>query len=146
MSADFFIDTNLLVYWRDASEPAKQSKAAIWMHWLLDSDRGALSLQVIQEYYVTVTRKLKPGMRRETARADIDDLLAWNVIWPNQAIVEKSWELEDQRDLSYWDSLILSAASVAGCKWILSEDMQSGQRIDSMQIVDPFQTSPGNVI
>ena len=72
-----FVDTNVLVYARDASERDKQRRASAWMAHLWRTGSGRLSVQVLQEYYVTVTRKLQPGLPKKDARADVQDLLAW---------------------------------------------------------------------
>ncbi len=72
-----FVDTNLLVYAADASEPLKQPRALKWMSCRWSCRTGRLSFQVLQEYYVTVTQKLAPGMEREAARSDVRSLLAW---------------------------------------------------------------------
>ncbi len=76
----FFVDTNVLVYARDASESEKQPQAADWMNYLWRSQAGRLSTQVLNEYYVTVTRKLSPGTAVEDARRDIRNLVAWQPV------------------------------------------------------------------
>lgn len=73
-----FVDTNVLVYSRDASEPQKQEQAMAWMAHLWGTRQGRLSFQVLQEFYVTVTHKLKPGLDPESARNDVRSLLAWH--------------------------------------------------------------------
>ena len=75
MSARFFVDTNLLVYSRDASEPEKQEKAMRWMTRLWHEKSGRLSYQVLQEFYITVTQKLDPGLQQDIARMDVRSLI-----------------------------------------------------------------------
>lgn len=140
-----FVDTNLLVYARDASDPEKQATAQGWMEHLWTSAAGRLSVQVLQEYYVTVTRKLRPGLPREEARADVRDLSAWRPIRIDEPIVEAAWRLEDRYELTFWDSLIVAAAQAAGCDTLLTEDLQHGLDVDGLRIADPFRTQVGSI-
>jgi predicted nucleic acid-binding protein len=142
MTGSVFVDTNVLVYARDASEPEKQPRAQAWMDWLWSQQSGRVSTQVLQEYYQTVTRKLKPGLDPQAARADVRDLTAWNPITIDHSLLERAWKLEDHFRFSWWDSLILAAACQAECNIVLTEDMASGQRVDTVEIVNPFDTPP----
>jgi predicted nucleic acid-binding protein len=140
-----FVDTNVLVYARDASDQEKQATAVAWMQHLWTSAGGRLSMQVLQEYYVTVTRKLDPGLSAGEARDDIRDLAAWRPIRIDEAIIEAAWRLEDRYGLSFWDSLIVAAAQAAGCEALLTEDLQHGLDVDGLHIADPFQTPVGSL-
>jgi predicted nucleic acid-binding protein len=140
-----FADTNLLVYARDASDPEKHTTARSWMEHLWTSASGRLSVQVLQEYYVTVTRKLQPGLPKEEARADVRDLAVWLPIRIDGSIVEAAWDVEDRYGLSFWDALIVSAAQAAGCGILLTEDLQHDLDIDGLRVVDPFRTPVGSV-
>ena len=140
-----FVDTNVLVYARDASDMGKQAIAAAWMEHLWTSASGRLSVQVLQEYYLTVTRKLDPGLSAEEAREDVRDLAAWRPLRIDQPIVEAAWRMEDRFGLSFWDSLIVAAAQAAGCDALLTEDLQHGLDIDGLRVVDPFQTEVGSL-
>lgn len=142
MKDKFFVDTNLLVYYRDASEPVKQPIAAEWLTWLWDNKCGRLSFQVLNEYYVTVTQKLKPGLSREDARSDIRNLTTWQPIAIEQKIMELAWEVQAKHQFSWWDALIISAAQFADCRYLLSEDMQHQQQLNNLIIINPFQDSP----
>jgi predicted nucleic acid-binding protein len=135
-----FVDTNVLVYARDASDPQKQAAAAAWIEHLWTSAGGRLSVQVLQEYYVTMTRKLDPGLPAEEAREDVRDLTAWRPIRIDEAIVEAAWRVEDRFELSFWDSLIVAAAQAAGCETLLTEDLHHGLEIDGLRVADPFRT------
>ncbi|MDT8451000.1 MAG: PIN domain-containing protein [Wenzhouxiangellaceae bacterium] len=137
-----FVDTNVLVYARDASEPSKQPQAAEWMASLWRSKRGRLSTQVLSEYYQTVTRKLDPGLDRETARADVEDLMRWNPTPIDDDTLAGAWMLEDRFALSWWDALIVAAARQNGCRHLLSEDLQHGQVFDDVEVVNPFSAAP----
>lgn len=140
MTARFFVDTNLLVYARDSSDGLKQERAESWMKRLWLERSGALSFQVLSEFYVTVTRKLQvpPAL----ARADVVRLLAWNPVQVDDRVLQSAWELEEQHSLSWWDALIVSAARVSGCELLLTEDMQSGQVLGGVRVVNPFTTPP----
>ncbi len=136
-----FVDTNLLVYARDTSDPTKHARAAEWMRHLWETGDGRLSIQVLQEYYVTVTRKLRPGLSKDAARADVQDLSAWRPAAIDVESLEVAWSIEDRFGLSFWDSLIVAAAHVAGCEVILTEDLKHGMDLDGVRVVDPFRTS-----
>lgn len=142
MTGPCFVDSNVLVYFRDSSEAQKQVKAAAWMAFLWERRLGRLSVQVLNEYYTIVTRKLAPGLSREAARSDINDLLCWRPLPLDERVVQKAWSLEDRFSLSWWDALIVSAAQLAGCALLLSEDLQDGQDLGGIQVVDPFLHPP----
>jgi predicted nucleic acid-binding protein len=142
MSANCFVDTNLLVYFRDASETQKQQSARDWLVRLWRERCGPLSFQVLSEYYVTVTERLKPGLDPEDARSDIRNLMAWNPITMDRRVLEGAWPIQDQFGFSWWDALIVSAAQRANCRLLLTEDLQDGQQIDELTIRNPFQHTP----
>lgn len=142
MSETVFVDTNVLLYARDASEPVKQPRARAWLDTLWERQRGRLSHQVLNEYYVAATRKLQPGLDRETARADVRDLMAWRPVGLDSAMLEDAWWLEARFGLSFWDSLVVAGARAAGCRYLLTEDLQHGQDLDGMAVVDPFALEP----
>lgn len=142
MSARVFVDTNVLVYSRDASEPDKQEQAAAWMATLWERRAGRLSYQVLQEYYVTVTAKLSPGMDRDAARRDVQALLAWKPLPVDARMLLEAWHLQDRYQFSLWDALIAAAAQAAGCGYLLSEDFQEHQMIGDLRVVNPFGTRP----
>jgi predicted nucleic acid-binding protein len=137
-----FVDTNVLVYARDTADPGKQAMASEWIAHLWDRGEGRLSLQVLQEYYVTTTRKLRPGLEPEEARADVLDLAAWSPAVADTQMVAAAWSIEDRFGLSFWDALIVAAAQVARCEVLLTEDLQHGMDLDGVRIVDPFLTGP----
>jgi predicted nucleic acid-binding protein len=137
-----FVDTNVLVYARDTSEPDKQPRAAAWMAHLWEAQAGRTSVQVLNEYYVTVTHKLSPGLDRAIARADIRDLTTWRPTAVDHATVETAWGLEDRFSLSWWDSLIVASAIGLGCDRLLTEDLSDGQDFDGVVVVNPFRHAP----
>jgi predicted nucleic acid-binding protein len=145
MPAKIFVDTNVLVYVRDANEPEKQKQALEWMIHFWNSKTGRLSFQVLQEFYVTVTEKLKPGMKIRDARNDVSALLAWNPIPVEAPVVEGAWLIQDQYRLSWWDALIVSAAQIADCQYLLTENLQKGQKFDNLVVINPFLSSPESI-
>ena len=142
MSVKVFVDTNVLVYGRDASEPDKQQQAMAWMTHLWQSRTGRLSFQVLQEFYATVTQKLRPGMDLQNARNDVQSLFAWHPIPVDRAVMNGAWFIQDRFKLSWWDSLIVSAAQITDCGYLLTEDFQEGQKFGDVIVVNPFLTSP----
>ena len=146
MSGPIFVDTNVLVYARDASEPERQPVAARWLDALWRAQAGRLSTQVLHEYYVTVTGKLRPGLPVEEARRDVRSLRAWMPIPLGADLIERAWSLQDRVSINFWDALIVAAAHAASCTVLLSEDMQDGMRLDGLRVVDPFAHDPRDVL
>jgi predicted nucleic acid-binding protein len=109
------------------------------------SRRGRLSTQVLTEFYVTATQKLKPGLGRETARADVRALSAWQPLNLDEAVFEQAWRIQDRYQLSFWDALIVGTAQVGGCGYILTEDLQAGQEIAGVRVINPFLTLPNEI-
>ena len=94
MSAECFVDTNLLVYARDSSEPEKQPIAIGWLSQLWEQEKGRISTQVLNEYYVTVTQKLEPGLPVKQARSDVRALGIWNPVAMSSRLIEASWDIQ----------------------------------------------------
>jgi predicted nucleic acid-binding protein len=140
MTDRYFVDTNVLVYARDSSEPQKHALAVEWIHTLWSQGSGRLSFQVLQEYYQVVTRRLSPGLDPEMARADIRDLLTWQPVQIDSAVLEAAWSIEKRFGLSWWDALIVGAAGCADCRYLLSEDLQHGQDLNGIIVLNPFET------
>ena len=141
MTGPFFVDTNILVYARDESESEKQPQARQWLEFLWKTHQGRISTQVLQEYYQVVTRRLRPGLQRDIAREDIRDLMSWRPIAVDRQVMEQAWAAEDRFQLSWWDALIVGAARQLRCRYLLTEDLQDGQDLNGLTIVDPFNNS-----
>lgn len=94
------------------------------MRHLWETGDGRVSVQVLQEYYVTTTRTLRPGPSREAARADVPDLLAWRPLTIGPPSLEGAWSIEERFGLSFWDAMIVAAAQAAGCDALLTEDLR----------------------
>ncbi len=138
MTGPVFVDTNVLVYRHDSSEAAKQSRADGWHTFLWRRRLGRLSFQVLQELYATLTRGRGPGLDRAAVRDIVANYLQWQPIRIDAGMLRRAWLLEERYGLSFWDALIVAAAQVAECPILLTEDLQHGQDLDGVRVVDPF--------
>jgi len=136
MSARSFFDTNVLVYADDQGAPAKQRRALDLVAEHRRAGTGVVSLQVLQEYFVTVTRKLRVEPR--IARRKVELLAEFDVAAPDIADILAAIDLHRLHGLSFWDALILRAATQTGCSVVLTEDLQDQQEINGLRIVNPF--------
>ena len=140
MSGDrTFVDTNVLVYAYDRSAGFKRQKARGILADLWNSGHGVVSTQVLQEFFVTVTRKLPKAMDPDAAREVISDLLKWELVVVEGTTILDAINLHTKHGYSFWDSLILVAAGKAGCAVLLSEDLSSGHSIGGVTIRNPFE-------
>ncbi len=144
MSDNYFVDTNILVYTRDSNEVVKQPKAKRWLQYLWQHECGRISAQVMNEYYVTLTQKLSPGLSREQARADLRALNVWQPLEISTALIEAAWDIQDRYGYSWWDTLVITAALFLDCRYLLSEDMQHEQHIGNLTIINPFLVDSPN--
>lgn len=138
MTGPVFVDTNVLVYRFDATDQMKQLRADSWLRLLAADRSGRLSFQVLQEFYVTLTKKLKAGLGREEVRAIVRDLIAWQPVTIDLAVLENAWTLQERYSLSWWDALIVGAAQVSNCPVLLTEDLQHRQEFGTVRVIDPF--------
>ena len=145
MTGPVFVDTNVLVHARDSRVAAKQERAREWLAFLWESRQGRLSRQVLQEYYTTVTRKLKPGLPSDEARADVRALFHWLGPVDAASLIELSWDLQDRFSLSFWDALIVGAARNLGCRFLLTEDLSAGQDLDGVEVISPFELTASDL-
>jgi predicted nucleic acid-binding protein len=144
MIVPVFVDSNILLYAVDDADPRKQRVARDWRAELWKSRLGRVSFQVLNEFYVNAVR-LKPAAS-DQARAEVRDLLAWNPVMTDAFVIERGWKLQDRYQLSFWDSLIVAAAKAASCGFLLTEDLQDGQKLDGVEVVDPFLRGPASVL
>jgi len=143
MTAPVFVDSNVFLYALDEADPKKQQAARNWRAELWKSRRGRVSFQVLGEFYVNAVRK-QPAARDEV-RAEVRDLLAWNPVIADGMLLEQGWKIQDRYQFSYWDALIVAAAKVSACHYLLTEDMQSGQKLDGIEVVNPFLRGPESI-
>ncbi len=133
-----FVDANVLVYARDANEAVKQPRAAGWMAQLWREQSGRTSTQVLSEYYVTVTRKLKPAVATDDAWNDVKSLLSWQPQSIDAVLLQRAREIELRYRLSWWDSMVVAAAQLQDCALLLSEDFQDGADYGAVTARSPF--------
>jgi predicted nucleic acid-binding protein len=134
-----FLDSNILLYCDDLAYPEKQARA---LHLIVEHRNrrtGVVSLQVLQEYFVNATRKL--GVDPGLARRKVEAYSGFHVVEPTTADILAAIDLHRLRGFSYWDSLVVHCAKQSGCRELLTEDMQHGQVIDGVRIVNPFLSS-----
>jgi predicted nucleic acid-binding protein len=135
-SSRVFFDTNVLVYSDDPREPAKQKRAFKLVEEHIRQRTGVVSLQVLQEYFVSARKKLK--LDAEIAKRRVEAYAMFHVAEPKVSDVLAAIDLHRLSGVTYWDALILRCAKQAGCSVLLTEDMQHGQVIDGVRIVNPF--------
>ncbi len=139
MSAGSFFDTNILVYADDKRASAKQNVAIELIERHRQARTGVVSLQVLQEYFATVTRKLNvDSSLARLARRKVEILSEFDVFTPRVEDVLAAIDLHRLHGFSFWDGLILRSAKQAGCRVLLSEDFQDGREIDGIRVVNPF--------
>lgn len=133
-----FIDTNVLVYAFERSNSARKRVAQRLMSELMAEDRLRVSTQVLQELFVTLTRKVMQRCSPEEALAVLEDLTAWPLMVVDYAAIRAAVELTGQAGLSFWDALIVVAAARSGASVLYTEDMNDGQEILGVRITNPF--------
>ncbi len=143
MTGLVFVDTNIFIYTFDQAAAGKQQAANRWLTELWQSRRGRISFQVLQEFYAKVSQKWPEA--REQVREKVRDLLDWGPVTMNRELIERSWAVQDRYRLSFWDALIVAAAKSSTCRYLLTEDLQAGQDLDGVLVVNPFQTDPGSL-
>jgi predicted nucleic acid-binding protein len=138
MSGRSFVDTSVLVYCFDAGAPAKRKRALAILEGEADVGDLVLSTQVLQEFYVTVTRKLKRPLSGSEAMTAVQELAKLPVVQIDLAMVLSSIVDCQTHQLSLWDTLILRSALTASCERVLTEDLQHGFMFDSVRVENPF--------
>ena len=134
-----FLDTNVLVYLFDADAPGKQTRARE----ILREDGGgsylALSTQVLQEFYVTATRKLAVPLPPETAHEAVKRFAQLHVVHIDTQMIFDAIALSQDHTVSLWDSLILRAAVDSGCQRLLTENLHDGWNLHGLRVENPFK-------
>ncbi len=138
MTAPVFVDSNVLVYARQAGEELKQPVAAQWVEQLWRDQLGRTSMQVISETYITLTRKIRPPLDPDAAWSYVSPLLSWDPQPLDAKVVARAREIERRFRISWWDSLIVSAAQIQNCALLLTEDLQDRAVYDGLTVRNPF--------
>ncbi len=138
MSAKQFVDTNVLIYAHDLDAGDKHEQAAAKLRTLWESETGVISVQVLQEFYVNVTRKIPQPLSLTQARGLVGAYCAWQVEAPTGNTVLHASEIQQRNTLSFWDAMILAAAVQGNVEILLSEDLNPGQVIEGVRVENPF--------
>lgn len=138
MSDRRFLDTNILVCARDVSAGRKQEIAQAVVTQTFADGSARVSRQVLHEFYVKVTRELRPGLSAEEARSATEALEALEPCPLDQALLRQAWRIEDRHGLSFWDAMIVAAAMLSGCATLYSEDMSHDAQYEGVRVVNPF--------
>jgi predicted nucleic acid-binding protein len=139
-----FFDTNVLVYIFDQDSPTQQARAREIFEEHARTGLLTLSPQVLQEFYVTVTRKLARPLSPEAALAAVTHLNTFPLVPVDGGTILRAVQLHQSATLSFWDAMIVQVAMEGNCKKVFSEDMQNGRRFGEMVIVNPFANGSGS--
>ena len=137
-----FVDTNILVYAHDDSAGVKRDQARALVEQLWESRDGCLSVQVLQEFFVSVTRKIAKPLDAETAKEIIADLSRWHVHVPASGDVLGAIGIHQRTGISFWDAMIVRSAAEMGCDVLYSEDLNTGQEDSGVLAENPVQPPP----
>jgi predicted nucleic acid-binding protein len=136
-----FVDTNILVYAYDTTAADKRDRARGLLAHLWDSGEGCLSVQVLQEFFVSLTRKVAKPLDPASAAAIIADFSRWQVHSPGPDDVLSAIDSHRRHDISFWDAMIVCSAASLGCQTLHSEDLNPGQLYDGVRVRNPFLVS-----
>jgi predicted nucleic acid-binding protein len=137
MNDKTFVDTNILIYAHDVDAKAKHDVAKGVLRELWSQRTGVLSIQVLQEFYVNVTRKIASPLPKDIARAVVNSYSIW-CIDATPAEIAAAFRIEDESRIGFWDALIVASALKCGATRILSENLNAKQKISGVQIQNPF--------
>jgi predicted nucleic acid-binding protein len=133
-----FVDTNILVYAEDKTAGQKHALARDLVVKLWNDADGVLSVQILQELYVTLTRKVGRPLSADKALAIVKEYLSWVVVDNTPKLLIAAAGLQERAQLSFWDALVVQAALDAGCDRLYSEDFNAGQKFGPLVVVNPF--------
>lgn len=138
MNAKVFVDTNILVYAHDRGAARKHELAKSVIKELWQTRAGVVSTQVLQEFYVNVRTKITRPLTAEDAKSWVSNYLSWEVVHNDGTAILEAIDMEIRYQLSFWDALIVQAANRAGATLLYSEDLNHGQRYESVHVENPF--------
>jgi predicted nucleic acid-binding protein len=139
MTGSVFLDSNILVYAYNKHSPEKQAKAQAILRDAIKNESAVISTQVLGEFFVVVTRKIKAPLTLNDAEKIIAILSVLPVEEIDLPLVKRAIDTQQLYETSYWDSLILAAAERSGCNRILSEDLNDGQQYNGVLVENPFK-------
>jgi predicted nucleic acid-binding protein len=134
-----FVDTNILLYAHDESAAGKRDRARALVEQLWESRDGCLSVQVLQEFFVNVTRKIAKPLDAETARGIVADFSRWHLHVPAADDVLAAIGIHQRTGISFWDAMIVRSAAEIGCAVLYSEDLNASQEYSVVRVENPFQ-------
>lgn len=134
-----FCDTNIIVYAYDLSAGAKRQQARSLLDRLWESGEGVVSVQVLQELFVSLTRKVPQPLAILDARATVADIASWRVVVPGAEDVLRAIDAATRWQVSFWDAMILTAAKKADISLVWSEDLNDGELYDGIVVRNPFR-------
>lgn len=137
MSAEF-VDTNVIVYAYDKSDPRKHKAARALLKGLWENQKGRLSIQVLQELYVVLTRKTPIAMTTEQAISIVADLGMWKHHTPGIKDLVEAVSIQERYEVSFWDAMIITSACRMGCRVLWTEDLNHGQEYAGVEALNPF--------
>ena len=133
-----FVDANVLVYAFDASAARKQQAAQQLLERLWKSATGCVSVQVLQEFFVTITKKVPKPLPVDHAKARIREFAAWAVFTPTADDIVAAIDLHTEAKIGFWDAMIVLAAAESECDVLWTEDLNDGQLLRGVRIQNPF--------
>jgi len=139
MTDPVFVDTDVLIYARDRGDLSKQSRAAQWLAVLWREGLGRTSVQVLSEFYLSLTRKLSTPVAPEDAWQEVTTFFAWRPQPLDVPLLCRAREIERRYRLGWWDSTIVAAAQLQDCTILLTEDLQDGAEFGLVTVRSPFK-------
>lgn len=133
-----FIDSNILIYAYDRSAGVKREAAKALIRRLWDERSGCISVQVLQEFFVNVTRKIPSPLEAYEAREVISDFFYWRVHRPGASDVLSAIDIHQRLEISFWDAMIVGSAAAQGCSALYSEDLNEEQHYDGVEVINPI--------
>lgn len=137
-----FVDTNVLIYAHDVDAGHKHDIAQDLLRTLWIERAGVLSMQVLQEFYVNATRKIRKPLTKLKARSVVDTYSPWCIEGIATGDIVAAFQIEDRARIGFWDALIIAVAARAGARRVVSEDLNTGQSIAGITIYNPFKERP----
>jgi predicted nucleic acid-binding protein len=139
-----FVDTNVIVYARDRAEAAKRTAAIEWLAALAGRDAAVVSPQVLNESIRAFIEKMDASAAE--LRRFVTEIAPWCTASIEPQVVAHAIDIRDRWRFAWWDSLIVSSALAAGCRYLLTEDFQDGQEIGDLTVISPFEHTPATLL
>lgn len=138
MTVKTFVDTNILLYAYDREAGEKHQKARRAVVELWENNGGVLSAQVLEEFYVNVTRKIPKPLTKKQGLELISQYLSWETVSIHGGMVAEAAQLEERAKISFGDALIVISAQRSGARLLLTEDFQAGRKFGDLAVKNPF--------